>query len=110
MINPTPEQYLMQDLRNKAEAIRADATDAEQDWLEVADSLDDAAEEVDRLRAGIDHMVPDYTLPQFARILREREHLRSVIENAPHDVECAKGNVWRDGSTMTCTCWKSDAL
>lgn len=40
----------------------------------------------------------------------EVDRLRAVIENAPHDVECNEGNVWRDGSFMTCTCWKAEAL
>lgn len=40
----------------------------------------------------------------------EVDRLRAVIEKAPHRIECNKGNVWRDGSTMPCTCWKADVL
>lgn len=97
-------------LRNQASNIRADATEAEQDWLEVAESLEAAADEVDRLRAGIVHMVPDYTVPQFSRILRDRDRLRAVIADAPHDEECHWSTLMNYDELYSCTCWKAEAL
>lgn len=110
MTASNPTQYLVQDLRTKALSIRAAATEAEQDWLEVAESLEAAADELDRFREAVDHMVPDYTRPELSRILRDRERLRVVVENAPHACDCSWP--WTDDEPnpdgWTCTCWKAD--
>ncbi|MDR6172633.1 hypothetical protein [Curtobacterium sp. SORGH_AS_0776] len=53
MTTPTSEQYLVQDLRTKASNIRADATEAEQDWIEVAESLEVAADRLEAVRQEV---------------------------------------------------------
>lgn len=40
----------------------------------------------------------------------EIDRLGVLIENAPHALECNEGNLWRDGTTMPCSCWKADVL
>lgn len=90
-----------QALRNQAADIRADATEAEHDWLDVADSLDAAADEVDRLRAKVKHQRA-VNRRNIDAMTREIDRLRAVIENAPHREKCRPH--------IACTCWKSDAL
>lgn len=51
--NMRSSDYLAQDMRAKADAIRADATDLEQDWLDVADSLVDAANRLDAVSEAL---------------------------------------------------------
>lgn len=65
-------------------------------------------------RADAVEMVPAHTVPQLARILRERDRLRSVLEQAPHDVNCMTGanGVYArlQGLPADCNCWKATAL
>lgn len=58
-------------LRNQASNIRADATEAEQDWLEVAETLEAAADEVDRLRKVIETLNTTYDVDKMLRAIKK---------------------------------------
>jgi hypothetical protein len=104
---PTPDQMraLAEDVLERV------AADRDGD-LDFADRIMTA------LRAAADQLeavTPPFSAPQYAKLLREREHLHTMIENAPHgsDTEGRQCELlWREGFRRVnrCTCWKADAL
>jgi hypothetical protein len=70
-----------------------------------------AADEIDHLRGELRASV---NMHEQARQLAdaaitERDRLRKLIEDAPHDTECEITNI-PEGHARNCTCWKADAL
>lgn len=93
-------------------------------WEAEALLITAAADEVDRLRDalvearaasdGYSQALSEHHeqgILNEGRLQQERDRLRAVIENAPHDtVVCT---FWWSRNTvepMPCTCWKADAL
>lgn len=80
--------------------------------LLCASNLTAAADEIDRLRADVKASA---TMHEQARVLadsalKQRDALRAVIEDAPHDKSCLRA--WEAGRVMDvdCTCWKAGVL
>lgn len=91
----------------------SDLQDADIDQ-DVSRMLRATADEVYRLRAdlGTQERVNADIKRAADAFLEESEHLRAVIENAPHGANCNCSTYRVEGvvQTVGCTCWKASAL